>query len=187
MGKIQDLGGTELSEEKIYGSPLNGISFKAVILMPNLLLQKPSINSKSKDHQLALERRLELWHKGEFEELYIEGETIQASLKTIQNPSSIAETLEKIKQYMAKGNINSALKLLRNNMENGILPINKDTLSKLIQKHPKGKTASQDILLNGPLQDIHPLKFQSSDKEMIRKGAIRTKGGSGPSGMDADG
>ena len=55
---------------------LNGISFKAVVLMPNLLLQKPSKNSKSKDHQLALERRLELWHKGEFEELYIEGETI---------------------------------------------------------------------------------------------------------------
>ena len=71
-------------------------------------------------------------------------------------------------------------------MENGILPLNKDTLSKLIQKHPKGKTASQDILLNGPLQDIYPLKFQSSDEEMVRKGAIRTKGGSGPSGMDGD-
>ena len=66
--------------------------------MPNLLLQKLSKNSKSKDHQLALERQLELWYKGEFEELYIEGETIQASLKTIQNPSSITETLKKFKQ-----------------------------------------------------------------------------------------
>ena len=87
---------------------------------------------------------------------------------------------------MAKGNTNSALKLLTNNMENGILPLNKDTLSKLIQKHPKGKTASQDILLNDPLQNIHPVEFQSIDEEMIRKAAIRTKGGSGPSGMDAD-
>ena len=44
---------------------------------------------------------------------------------------------------MAEGNINSALNLLTNNMENGVLPLNKDTLSKLIQKHPKGKTTSK--------------------------------------------
>ena len=37
-------------------------------------------------------------------------------------------------------------------MENRVLPLNKNTLSKLIQKNPKGKAASQDILLNGPLQ-----------------------------------
>ena len=138
---------TRLLDEWIHGFPLNGISFKAVMLMPNLLLQKRSKNSKSKDYQLTLERRLELWHKGEFEELYVEGETIQASLTTIQNASSIAEISKKSKQFMAKGNISSALKLLTNNMENGILPLNKDTLSKLL----KGKTASQDILLNGPL------------------------------------
>ena len=88
---------------------------------------------------------------------------------------------------MVKGSISSALKLLTKSMENGILPLNKDTLSKLIQKHPKGKTASQDILLNGPLQNIHPVKFQSIDEEMIRKAAVRTKGGSSPSGWDADG
>ena len=35
---------------------------------------------------------------------------------------------------MAKGNINSALNLLTNIMENGVLPLNKDILSKLIQK-----------------------------------------------------
>ena len=72
-------------------------------------------------------------------------------------------------------------------MENGVLPLSKDTLSKLIQKHLKGKMASQDTLLNGPLQNIHPVIFQSIDEEMIRKAAIRTKGGSGPSDMDANG
>ena len=39
---------------------------------------------KIPDHQLALERRLQLWLKGEFEKLYFKGETTQASLKTIQ-------------------------------------------------------------------------------------------------------
>ena len=71
-------------------------------------------------------------------------------------------------------------------MQNGILQLDKDTLSKLIQKHLKGKTSSQDILLNIPLQNIHPAKFQLIDEEIIRKAAIRTKGGSGPSRMDAD-
>ena len=62
---------------------------------------------------------------------------------------------------MAQGNIISALNLLTSNMENGILPLNRDRLSKFIHKHPKGKMASQDILLNGPLQNIHPVTFQS--------------------------
>ena len=44
-------------------------------------------------------------------------------------------------------------------MGNGVSPLNKDTLSKLNLKHPKGKTASQDILLNGPLKNIDPVKF----------------------------
>ena len=60
---------TMLLNKWIHDSLLNGILFKTVMLMSNLLLQKPSKNCKSKDHQLALERYLELWHKGEFEEL----------------------------------------------------------------------------------------------------------------------
>ena len=36
-------------------------------------------------------------------------------------------------------------------MENGILPLNKDKFSKLIQIYTKDKTASQDFLLNGLL------------------------------------
>ena len=38
----------------------------------------------------------------------------------------------KFKQGMAKGNINSALNLWTNNMKNRVLPIKKDSLSKLI-------------------------------------------------------
>lgn len=81
------------------------MSFKAVMLMPNLLLQKPS---KSKDHQLPLENRLVLWDKEKFEELGFEDKTVQAFLKTIQKPASIAEIFKKFIQYMVKDNINLA-------------------------------------------------------------------------------
>ena len=37
---------------------------------------------------------------------------------------------------MAKGNINSALNLLKSNVENGVLPLDKDTVSIIIQKNP---------------------------------------------------
>ena len=89
------------------------------MLIPNLSLQIPSKNSKSKDNQLALERGLELWQKGVFEG---EGKTIQAFLKMVQKPSSIAEL----------SNNSSSLNVLTTNMENGTLPLNKDTFSKLL-------------------------------------------------------
>ena len=79
---------------------------------------------------------------------------------------------------MAQGDIISSLNLLTNDMENRILPLNKNTFSKLIQKYSTGKI--QDILLSGPLQKYYPVKFQSID-------AIRAKGVSGRSGMDANG
>ena len=53
------------------------IVFKAIMIMPNLLLQKPSKNSKAKDHLTALERRMQSWLKGDLMELLHGGETIQ--------------------------------------------------------------------------------------------------------------
>ena len=44
-------------------SNLADIAWKAVMIMPSLLLQKPAANSKAKDHREALRRRLSLWEK----------------------------------------------------------------------------------------------------------------------------
>ena len=52
---------SRLMSEWLHDSPLKDITFKATMVMPSLLLQKPSQMSKSKDHFRALERRLELW------------------------------------------------------------------------------------------------------------------------------
>ena len=34
---------------------------------------------------------------------------------------------------------------------------------------------------------MHPVQFQVIDAEILRKAVMKTKGGSGPSGLDADG
>ena len=102
-------------------SALTRISFKAVMLMPNLFLQKPSKSSKSKDYQLALERCLDYDTKMNLKNYNSKPKLfIQASVRTIQKPLSIAEISPKFKKYMPKGNISSVLYLLTNNMENGV-------------------------------------------------------------------
>ena len=88
---------------------------------------------------------------------------------------------------MKKGNVNAALKLLTNNMKDGILPLNIQTLNSLKEKHPESNDTSIDILLIDISQRVHPIKFAGVDEEMVRKAAIKTKGGLGPSAMDADG
>ena len=51
---------TRLLKLWIQDLPLKSIALKAIHVMPALLLQKPSKNSKSKDHLVSLERHLKL-------------------------------------------------------------------------------------------------------------------------------
>ena len=66
--------------------------------MPNLLLQKPSKNSKAKDHLKALERRLESWISDNLLELLKEIETIQKSLRS----TNTAEISKRFSQEMKR-------------------------------------------------------------------------------------
>ena len=52
--------------------------------MPSLLLQKPTKNSKAKEHNTALGRRLQLWQEGNLASLLKEGETIQTAFTCFQ-------------------------------------------------------------------------------------------------------
>ena len=136
---------TRLIHSIIDSSPLKEGAMKAIMIMPSLLLQKPSRSSKSKDHNAALKRRMDLWENGDINELMIEGETIQQNLKSFNGKKTIEETSKRFIEKMSKGNINDAIKLLTNKMENGILPLNEQTLQMLKQKHPESKDAPTDV------------------------------------------
>ena len=119
-------------------------------------------------------------------ELLIEGQNIQKTLSDSKSIKTIAELAKKCKNYMKKDHDNAALKLLTNNIKDGILPLNNETLNSLKEKHPKSENAKNDVLLTGVPQRVHQIMFAGIDEEMI-KAAIKTKGGSRPSTMDADG
>ena len=88
---------------------------------------------------------------------------------------------------MQKGNISAALNLLTSHMSHGILLLDQKTISQLVLKHPQKSCVSKDILINGPVGKVHSVRFQSINEELIRRAAIKTKQGSGPSSMDVDG
>ena len=46
--------------------------------------------------------------------------------------------------------MNGALKLMMNNMPNGILPFTDGTLQLLKQKHPKSREPPPELLIEGP-------------------------------------
>ena len=72
-------------------------------------------------------------------------------------------------------------------MENGILPLNEKTLQMLKQKHPEPKDAPTDVLFDDEAPVVHSICYEETNAELIRKVALKTRGGAGPSGLDGDG
>ena len=159
----------------VYDTTIKNTALKALHVMPALLLQKPSKNSKSKDHLKSIERRFEIWKERNLNELYKEGKAIQDRLKSDGSQNDIAKISKEFKFQMQKGNVNGALKILTNNMSGGILPLTDETLQLLMLKHPDAKDTSQQGLLQGPIQKMHPIVNDDIDEELIKKAAIRTK------------
>ena len=123
----------------------------------------------------ALERRLESWISGDLLGLLKKAETIQKSLRFKKISRNIAEISKRFSQEMKKGKVNSAMKILKNNMKNRILALTGQTLNQLKLKHPEVKEASQEILLTDTPETIHLIKFESIDVERYKKLQLRLK------------
>ena len=87
---------------------------------------------------------------------------------------------------MQQGNAGGAIKVLTNNMQNGVLPLNEKTLELLRQEHPIASPASESVLLTNDIEKVYAIKFENITEELVRKAALKTIGGSGPSSMDAE-
>ena len=151
---------------------MKSISLKAVHVTLTLLFHKPS--KSSKDNLLALERRIKLWDEGNIPELLYEGMIIQQRRRSDKEGMAIAKIVLKFKNLMRKGNVNGALELLTENMHSGILPLTKEALELLVQKHPEQREPSPHILILGPTRPLHPVAYD------VNKFSMLTKGGSLP-------
>ena len=99
---------TRLLNAWIQDSAMKDITFKAIMVMPSLILQKPSRNSKAKDYSEVLRRRMILWQSGDLLRLF-KAETIQEVLKDSTKPKSVVQLSKKFVERMNKGNIKVGL------------------------------------------------------------------------------
>ena len=79
------------------------------------------------------------------------------------------------------------MKLLTDNKQNGILPLNQKILDLLKQKYPRGKKAELDVLLTDRPEQVHSIKFDAINADLIKRVAVRARGGPEPSGPHANG
>ena len=88
---------------------------------------------------------------------------------------------------MFQGKVNAALRLLDKSNSGGVLPLSPETMKELILKHPPGNETHDEVLIDGEIPFVEPVMFENINEQTIEKAALRTKGASGPFGLDADG
>ena len=136
VGKEYIDDGTRLILERVSDSQLQSIAIKALMIMPSLLFQKCSRNSKPKNHTESMKRRLKLWKEGDFDGLVREVRFIQSKLIYQNSPTSIELMAKKFNNFMLSGKVNTALRLLSDTNSAGILPTTKQTIDLDQRKTP---------------------------------------------------
>ena len=173
------------------------IALKAFVVLQVLLLQKPSAKSKSRDHVHHLhhlQRRLNLWKEGRFDELFREGKAIQQRLKSSKKPPSNQQIERIFSRLMVQGKVNAAFRYLSDNTNGGILAMdeivegsNGQTARNVLkEKHPASQPTSNSALLQEPVNDIPAVIFDQIDGHAIKRAALQTQRSRGPSGMDSN-
>ena len=64
---------------------------------------------------------------------------------------------------MSKGNMNGVLKVLTNNISNGILPLIDATLQLLKENHPESREPPPEVLIEGTIRKIHLVVYDDID------------------------
>ena len=129
---------TGLVNSCTYKSNLETVTLKELVIMPGLLLQKISLNSKKKKNSEILKQRLLLWKNGQLDQLKFERKTVQDRLQnnwrvnTNKNKEALTFT-----QLIKEEKVNKAIKILEKPNKGGVLPLSDETFEILQQKHPE--------------------------------------------------
>ncbi len=181
---------------------LECVALKAITVASILLLQKPHRKSKPREHTSCLERRLQLWSEGKFDDLLNEGKALQGRLPKIHNTKDAEDHLARsFSNLMFEGKTKAALQLLTNRSKGGVLHLDSTipsssgesttVLEELKSKHSTSHSATaeaiQPIVGNEAPSNVHPVVFDSIDAAVIRTAALCTTRAAGPSRIDAKG
>ena len=140
---------------EMYNSNSAGATYSifAFSLLPVLLLQKRSKNSKSRDRVNCLQQKLVKWNDGDVDGLLKESDEVQRiychAMKTSkQKPLDP----KRFSALIHSGKYNTAINSL--DTESKPLPMCDENVSILREKHPKSEPIQQGSLLYGPVDDL---------------------------------
>ena len=107
------------------GSDLEGIAMKAAMVIPALLLQKPTPGPKLKiTFSCSLEPRLNLWLNGNAKELLDEAHTIQRRL-TQTKPKQQDDSAQTFAKLMMEGKVRATLQIVTETNSGGTLQLDR--------------------------------------------------------------
>ena len=102
---------------------MNSVALKAFMVLPTLILQKPSATSKSKEHSAAIERRLALWKQGDLDLLLKEVRFIQGKFVNSKKARTVEDVSKVFSKLVLQGKLSAAMKLLDNESSSGLLDL----------------------------------------------------------------
>ena len=156
------------------------------IFLP-LVMQKPSSKSKAKENAAYLSSRLRLWSNGQVRELLEEGRVIQERLATKLQKKQESKK-KAFCRLMFLGKLSPAMKYISSEDETlGVHILDEKIKNILLEKHPKGREASEDILLPDNAADPLPVVFEEINADKVLKAALQLNGSGGPTLVDAEG
>ena len=156
------------------------------MVLPSVILQKPSATSKTKEHSVAIERRLALWRQGDLSMLMQEIRFIQDRFVNSKRARSFEDISRILAKLVFQGKLTAAIKLLDKENSWGLLNLSDEVLAQLKEKRPVPAEIEGECLLHGPVDLIPPGIFDLNNEQRILDSALKTKGSAGPSGMDAE-
>ena len=148
---------------RAYGenSSLESIELMAVTVVCILLLQKPHINSKDREHPAVLARQMKLWQDREFAELLAEGRAIQQRLYSHSRKPSVDLT-RSFTNLMFQGRTKDAMQLITEKNNGCVMKLDdcvspdipgSPVLDVLKDKHPLPQPCSVTSLIS---PDLNP-------------------------------
>jgi len=119
------------------------------VLLP-LILQKPFLKSKNREHVKYLNKRMEWWKHGKLEELISEREAIQKRLKRLIKTKKQSDQ-KAFYRLMLQGQVKKALNIVNHASDiDGKHDITTDIEKKLKEKHPKAAELKQSAITDKP-------------------------------------
>ncbi|KAK3860236.1 hypothetical protein Pcinc_033707 [Petrolisthes cinctipes] len=142
--------------------------------------------TKTSENVKAVTRRVDLWLTNKLDELLEEARAIQKRPTRLPLNQKNKNKARNFADRMRQGKVASALRALNEEETGGVLPLTRDTILQLKEKHPP-PSEMVGLRLQGCHQAPNSVIYEMITGDMVWKKALQTHGSAGPSGLDARG